>query len=345
MGSSLAADDTDFRIPLAPYYLDNGYWQEILTRRLTLALLVIYSIVLALGIVGHGLVLFILVFYMKKNTNTIWFLNLTAANFVFTCSLPLRITHNALKLHWPFGQALCKLNDSIAYINLYASAYFLMVISIDRCVSTRSSAQAQNLRRNRIACFVALGIWLLALLLSWPRIHFRLTEPSPIDEEVTICFLYYGRSFKQAKINRHIIVISQYIFACLIPISVTIACHLKIAQKQRLEAQQNKSFKVLIAVTAIFYFCWLPYHIFSFFNTHYLEMSKIVIVGVSLTTGLAFASSCINPILYIAMGYDFKERPRPPFLSAFENAFGEESCCRVPETQANPETEMNAQDV
>ncbi|XP_015268448.1 PREDICTED: chemokine-like receptor 1 [Gekko japonicus] len=326
------------RIPIFPNYSDDEYWHEMLTRKITFTLLAIYSIIFALGLVGNGLVIFILGFYMKKTVNTIWFLNLTIANFIFTCFLPLRIAHHALKLHWPFGKAVCKLNDSIAYLNLYASAYFLAVISVERCASVRSSAWAQSHRRNWLAWLVAGGIWFLALASSSPRIQFRHAEPSPIDEEVIICFLSYGR---KAKINHHLILISQYVFAFIVPISVTIVCHVKIDQGQRDGAWSAKSFKVIKEVTVIFYLCWLPYHILSFFETLYLQTSAVLTAGLPLTTGLAFASSCVNPIVYVVVGYDFSARPRPSFLSAFENVFGEERSDDV----AKPETETSSQDL
>ncbi|XP_054844530.1 chemerin-like receptor 1 [Eublepharis macularius] len=337
----------DSTISVSPYDPDDEYWQEILRRRITLALLVIYSIIFTLGLVGNGLVILILGSYMKKTVNTIWFLNLTVANFICACSLPLRIVHSALKLHWPFGKAICKLNDSVAYLNLYASAYFLMALSVDRCVSAKSSGWAQNPQRNRIACFVASGIWVLALVLSSPRIHFRSTMPSPIDEEVTICFFIYGSTFKQTKINRLIMLISQCIFAFVIPISVTIASYVPRAKGQGPVARWSKSFTVITAVTATFYLSWLPYHVFSFLDTQLYTTSKVLIIGTPLATGLAFASTCVNPILYIVIGYDFKERPRRSTLAAFENVFGEESSSsrRMPETQAKPSTEMNSPDL
>ncbi|KAL8222670.1 UNVERIFIED_CONTAM: hypothetical protein K2H54_077903 [Gekko kuhli] len=287
-----------------PIFPEDIYWHEMLTRKITLALLVIYSIIFALGMVGNGLVIFIFGFYMKKTVNTIWFLNLTIADFIFSCSLPLRIAHHALKLHWPFGKAVCKLNDSIAYLNLYASAYFLAVIGVERCASVSSSAWAQNLQRNWLAC--------------------------------------YGR---RAKVNHHIILISQYVFAFIVPIGVTLASYVKTDQGQRHGTRWARSFKVTKAVTVTFYLCWLPYHVLSFFETLDLETSAVLTAGLPLTTGLAFANSCVNPIVYIVMGYDFRERPRPPLLSAFENVFGEERSSSVTVPRAKPATETSSQDL
>lgn len=335
----------DFGFSLSPNFYDDEYLQEILTRRMTLTLLVLYSIIFTLGIAGNGWVIVILGFYVKKTVNTIWFLNLALSNFFFNCSLPLRITQNAMKLHWPFDKATCKFNNSIAYLNLYANAYFLMTISIEHCASVRSPARAANGQRNRLAWFVAWGIWFLALVFSSPRIHFGNTKHSPIDKEVVICFLSYGNDFIQANLNRHVVMACQYMFGFFIPISVTIVCHVKSYQGLRPERRRLKFFKVLKAATAIFYLCWLPYHVFSFFETQDWAGSLVLTAGIPLTTGLAFASSCINPILYVVVGYDFKERPKPPLLSALENLFGEDGEDSVLRPETKPATEVNSQDV
>ncbi|XP_060100464.1 chemerin-like receptor 1 [Heteronotia binoei] len=334
----------DPRIPIS-HYPKEDFWEEILKRRIAYATIALFSIIFVLGIVGNGWVIFILGFVMKKTSRIVWLLNLTASNFLFVCSLPLRITHNAMMLNWPFGRAICKLNDSIVFLNLYASAYFLAVLSLERWASMKSSTWAQHPRKIRLTWIVAGGIWLLALGFSSARIHIRHTSRSPVDEDVIVCFLNYGRNLRQAKINQHLILISQYVCAFLVPIVMTIVSLAKTHQRQGVAMRWAKSFKMITTMIVTFYLCWLPYAVFSFFESEYLETSPVLIVGIPLATSLAFASSCVNPILYIALGYNFKERPRPSLLSAFENVFGEESNGTVPETQPKPAAEMSPQNL
>uniref|UniRef100_A0A8D0DIH7 G-protein coupled receptors family 1 profile domain-containing protein n=1 Tax=Salvator merianae TaxID=96440 RepID=A0A8D0DIH7_SALMN len=156
--------------------------------------MVIYSISFLLGVMGNGLVIFVTGFRMKKTVNTVWFLNLAIADFVFTFFLPLSVAYMALGFHWPFGKALCKINSTLAFLNMFASVFLLTIISIDRCVSVMCPVWAQNFRNPRMASLVALGIWLAALVLSSPYLAFRDTRHSPTKENTTLCFNNFALS-------------------------------------------------------------------------------------------------------------------------------------------------------
>ncbi|XP_015679851.1 fMet-Leu-Phe receptor-like [Protobothrops mucrosquamatus] len=118
------------------YYYDYEDPTYKLERAMHVISMVIYSLAFVLGVLGNGLVIFITGFRMKKSVNTVWFLNLAIADFAFTFFLPLSIAYLALRFHWPFGWFLCKLNSTLAFVNLYASVYLLMIISIDRMQTT-----------------------------------------------------------------------------------------------------------------------------------------------------------------------------------------------------------------
>lgn len=60
------------------------------------------------------------------------------------------------------------------------------------------------------------------------------------------------------------------------------------------------------------------------------SLKHVVAVGYTLARSLMFINSCINPILYVFVGQNFKEKFWRSIHSVFENAFVEEStksCC------------------
>ncbi|XP_060113685.1 chemerin-like receptor 1 [Heteronotia binoei] len=310
------------------YYEDvqNYLLEQTLEKRLNILLMVIYSIAFILGVIGNGLVIFITGFRMKKTVNTIWFLNLAIADFTFTFFLPLNIVYLALGFHWPFGEAMCKFNSILDFVNLYASVYFLMVISIDRCISVLCPVWAQNHRNPRCASFVALGVWILALMLSSLTIHFKTTLQS-INK--IRCYSHYSHDKKQAKVTHRAVIISCFIFAFVIPFQVILICYGAIVLRLRRDhlARSSKPFKVITAVIVAFFVCWLPYHVFSFLERHLYKdpaMQSTVFFGVLLATTLTFINSCLNPILYVFMRHDFREWLKHSILSIFENALAEE---------------------
>ncbi|KAJ6663833.1 hypothetical protein lerEdw1_009912 [Lerista edwardsae] len=329
---------------------EEAAFYENLWRSMNTFTIVIYSLAFVLGVTGNGLVIFITGFRMKKTVNTVWFLNLAIADFTFTFFLPVSIAYAALEYHWPFGLAMCKFNSTLAFLNLYASVYLLMVISIDRCISVRYPVWAQNHRTPRLASLVALGVWIFALVLCSPNIHFRTTESSEYDENVTNCFNDFGNSRAVAKVTQRAVVISRFILAFVIPFSVIVFCYGAIVLRlwgNRL-SQSSKPFKVITAVIVAFFVCWVPYHIFMFLEMRADEEPHLHLalsIGIPLTSSLAFINSCLNPILYVFMGHDFKERLRRSFLAVFESAFAEEASQGTSTTRARSSTELDSRNL
>ncbi|XP_060113681.1 chemerin-like receptor 1 [Heteronotia binoei] len=309
------------------YHYDDGdvIFQTTLRKRMKILPMFIYSIAFVLGVIGNGLVIFITGFRMKKTVNAIWFLNLAIADFTFTFFLPLNVVYLALDFHWPFGEAMCKFNSSLAFVNLYSSIYLLMVISIDRCISVLCPVWAQNHRNPRCASFVAVGVWILALVLSSPTIHFRKTVQS---KDKIHCYNHFSHDKKQAEVTHRAVIISRFIFAFVIPFQVILICYGAIVLQLRRDrlARSSKPFRVITAVIVAFFVCWLPYHVFSFLEIQVYKdptLHQALIIGIPLTSSLAFINSCLNPILYVCMGNDFKEWLKHSILSIFENAFTE----------------------
>ncbi|XP_033014094.1 chemokine-like receptor 1 [Lacerta agilis] len=327
-------------------YDEEAYmFEKTLRKRLNIVPMIIYSLAFLLGVIGNGLVIFIAGFRMKRTVNTVWFLNLAIADFAFTFFLPLSIVYIALDFHWPFGQAICKLNTTLAFLNLYASVYLLTIISIDRFISVFWPVWAQNHRTPRLAFFVALGVWILAFVLCSPNLYFRDTAPDYHDPKKINCYSKYS-----SPREHHAMTISRFIFGFVIPFNIIVICYGAIVLKLRRNqlTESNKPFKVITAVIVAFFVCWLPYHIFSFIELKAREdpdLGLVLIIGVPLTTSLAFVNSCLNPILYAFMGHDFKERLRYSLFSAFESAFAEDSSQSLVTNKTRSSVELDSQGV
>ncbi|XP_028435380.1 chemokine-like receptor 1 [Perca flavescens] len=159
-----------------------------LRQSLNIMSLIVYCLAFVLGVLGNGVVIWVTGFKMKKTVNTVWFLNLALADFLFTAFLPLSVTYTAMDFHWPFGKFMCKLHSTMTFLNMFASVYILVVISVDRCVSVVWPVWTRNHRSVRKASFVSLGVWVLALILSAPYFIFRNTGPSHDNNDIINCF-------------------------------------------------------------------------------------------------------------------------------------------------------------
>ncbi|XP_053123595.1 chemerin-like receptor 1 [Hemicordylus capensis] len=317
-------------------------YKDTLERGMLIVSMVIYSLAFVLGVLGNGLVIVITGFCMKRTVNTVWFLNLAIADFIFTFFLPLSIVYTARDFDWPLGEAMCKINSSLAFFNLYASVYLLMVISVDRCLSVRCPVWARNHRTPQLAYLVALVVWVLALALSSPNFYFRGTSQSRFhDKIVLVCTGNYGPTKEHQQFTLKAMTISRFIFGFAIPFSVIVFCYGAIVLKLRSThlAPSSKPLKIITAVIVAFFVCWFPYHVFAF-----LELNEhgtpLVVIGSILTTSLAYLNSCLNPILYVFMGHDFKEKLRRSLRTVLEHAFLEESNLSTTNTKVIPSTEL-----
>uniref|UniRef100_A0A3Q0QPU3 Formyl peptide receptor 1 n=1 Tax=Amphilophus citrinellus TaxID=61819 RepID=A0A3Q0QPU3_AMPCI len=301
--------------------------------------LILYSLAFVLGVLGNGMVIWVIGFKMKKTVNTVWYLNLAVADFLFTAFLPLTVTYTALDFHWPFGKFMCKLNTTIGYLNLFASVYILVVISVDRYVSVVWPVWAQNHRNVRKASCVSLGVWVVALILSAPYFIFRDTEEKSQDQ--TVCFNNYAlsddntTSVIQLRNFRHqAIIITRFLLGFVAPFTVIVSCYAVIIYHLRrnptLASQSSRPFKIIAAIIITFFLCWAPFHIMSLIelvkftsDTSSEMLEHVMTIGIPLATSLAFLNSCMNPLLYVFLGKDFKDKVRKSILKALEIAFQE----------------------
>ncbi|KAF6716187.1 Chemokine-like receptor 1 [Oryzias melastigma] len=313
-----------------------------LRRSLNIMSVIVYSLAFFLGVLGNGVVIWVAGFKMKKTVNTVWFLNLAVADFLFTAFLPLSVTYTAMEFHWCFGKFMCKLNTTISFLNMFASVYILVVISVDRCVSVVWPVWAQNHRNVRKASCVSVCVWVLALVLSAPYFVFRDTGPSFFNQNIINCFNnfafsddYETPSVNQLRLFRHqVMTITRFLLGFVIPFSVIVFCYAVIIHRLRrnhtLASQSSRPFRIIAAIIVTFFLCWSPFHIMGLIElvTHMVDsetLGHVITIGIPIATSLAFLNSCLNPLLYVFMGQDFKDKVRKSILNVLETAFQEEA--------------------
>ncbi|TNN68290.1 Chemokine-like receptor 1 [Liparis tanakae] len=313
-----------------------------LRQSLNIMSLIVYCLDFVLGVLGNGVVIWVTGFKMKKTVNTIWFLNLAVADFLFTAFLPLSVTYTALDFHWPFGKFMCKLTGTLSSLNIFASVYILVVISVDRCVSVVWPIWTQNHRSVRTASCVSLGVWVLALIFSTPAFVFRTTGSSYHHEDVINCFNNFAFSedyktpaVQQLRQFRHqAMTITRFLLGFVVPFTVIVSCYAviihRIRRNRTLASHSSRPFKIIAAIITTFFLCWAPYQILTILALvnyqiyHSETLDHVITIGIPIATSLAFLNSCLNPLLYVFMGQDFKDKVRKSILNVLETAFQEE---------------------
>ncbi|XP_078713570.1 formyl peptide receptor-related sequence 4-like [Lampetra fluviatilis] len=296
------------------------------TATLKYAAITILTIVFVLGSVGNFLVIWILGFKMKRTVVTLFFLHLSIADFILVLQIPLVIVTVYMEAQWVLGAAACKLVWFTLAVNKNASVYFLTLISLDRYAALLHPVSSLPLRRLRVARWLCLAVWLLALLLSLPPLIFSNLDAS--DEGLVYC--YSGYSDDVHEHTRHMLTAIgiSFVASFAVPYAVMIFCYCRIGARLRRvdKARRGNSLRIIVAVVVAFSVCWAPYHAIGLLEAaSYVQDDDSLLAAAEwadpVIWGFAFINSCINPILYVFSGSDLKARFRRSLVAAIENAF------------------------
>ncbi|XP_010883333.1 C3a anaphylatoxin chemotactic receptor [Esox lucius] len=296
-------------------------WMD-LDQKLGKLSLVVYCVAFVLGPIGNGLVIYVTSCRIEKTVNSVWFLNLALADFLFTSLLLLYIINIARGYDWPFGDILCKLNTMVTVLNMFASIFLLTAISLDRCLSTLAVVWAQNKRTPGKAEVICVGIWLASLVCSLP---FAILREIRTYNNKRTCSYRQSMSFS----TYLSLIVFRFLVGFLIPFLVIIGSYIAIVLRaRRLRRGINRrSFRIIASIILAFFICWMPFHVFQFLDymiSNMPALHMVVLIGNPLSSSLAFLNSCLNPILYVFMCDEFQKKLRKSVLLVFEKALAED---------------------
>ncbi|XP_012498819.1 PREDICTED: fMet-Leu-Phe receptor [Propithecus coquereli] len=296
------------------------------------------AVTFVLGVLGNGLVIWVAGFRMTHTVTTIFYLNLALADFFFTSTLPFSVVSKVMGGHWPFGWFLCKLIYTIVDINLFGSVFLIALIALDRCICVLHPVWAQNHRTVSLAKKVILGPWVLALLLTLPVI-IRMTTVARGTMGRVVCTIDFSPwtndPVEKMKVSVTMLTLRgaiRFLIGFTMPMSIVAICYGLIATKIHRQGliKSSRPLRVLSFVVAAFFLCWFPYQLVALIITVrirevLLGPSKGFIAAVNVTSALAFFNSCLNPMLYVFMGQDFRERLIHSLPASLERALTEDS--------------------
>ncbi|XP_066573928.1 prostaglandin D2 receptor 2-like [Amia ocellicauda] len=153
---------------------------------LSLALLSLHGLLSAIGILENALVLWVLGFRIRTTVAAVWVFHLALSDFLAALSLPLFTHYLSRHASWDLGRILCRLQATVFFINMFASAFLLTAISLDRWAMVVRPVWAQNRRSVRAARCVCLGVWVLALINSAPYLAAR--DVIPRSDGRRLCY-------------------------------------------------------------------------------------------------------------------------------------------------------------
>ena len=291
---------------------------------MTIIMVFVFGIICAVGLVGNGLVIFVVTRYTKMKTVTnMYILNLSIADGVFLLGLPLIMT-TALLGHWPFGSAMCKIYYMLTCINMFTGAYTLTVMSGDRFLAVCYPIVSMRYRTPRYALAAICIIWAVSCIVMLPVVMYaRNVRQQYAGPAVYSCAIQWPA--ERAVVGQKIFMAYTLILGFLFPVMLIsllytlLVVRLRTTGAKRDDASKSKKKKkvtrLVSLIIAVYIVCWLPYWAFQI----HLIASAVVRIArwqvnmFQVFTLLSYANSMVNPLLYAFTNQAFRDS----FISAF----------------------------
>ncbi|KAL4239397.1 Somatostatin receptor type 5 [Mactra antiquata] len=283
-----------------------------------------YIFICVCGLVGNGLVIYVVLRFSKMKTVTnVYILNLALSDVLFLLNMPFLITTNILE-YWVFGYAMCKTFMLCFSINFITGVFTLTAMSADRYLAVCHPVRSVHYRTIRIAFFICLTIWTLSFLIMLPIMLYSTTVANDKYPDRETCVIDWpdnppipgDKAFTWY----------SFLLGFLIPVALISVFYVSVILRLRSVGPRKKSkerkksnrkvTRMVLAMIFVYIGCWLPYWCFQVDLTFKIPGMKVPtwkIYMFSAFTVLSFANSMINPVLYAFLSDVF----RKSFLKAF----------------------------
>ncbi|XP_003219532.1 mas-related G-protein coupled receptor member H [Anolis carolinensis] len=257
-----------------------------------------------LGLVGNGMVIWLLGFCMKRNPFTTYILNLSIADFgvlvflISTAALGMSVgQYNEINIHTLFFL----ISLELFFLTYSASQYLLAAISIDRSVAVLFPLWHRCHRPPCLSPIVCTLTWILSFVLS--AIHFT---------------LHRTKRFGNTPLLYPLIV--NVLICTPIMVTSTLILFIQLWCKTKQHPRGKLVTSILLALLFFLIFAF-PLNVFYIINHYHTSLHSLMVAGFVC----ASLNSCINPLIYFLIGRRQKKgQPRVSVKVALQRVFKDE---------------------
>ncbi|XP_071982694.1 gonadotropin-releasing hormone receptor isoform X2 [Engystomops pustulosus] len=236
--------------------------------------------------------------------------NLMLANLLETLLImPLDAVWN-LTVQWHAGDLLCRILSFLKLFSMYAVAFIVVVISLDRCLAITmplTRKRQLNLGKHMLA-----SVWLISIIFAAPQLFiFRVIAiENRLDGSFSQCSTHGSFSAWW-----QLTLYNLFTFSCLfiLPLLLMLICNTIIirtmthgTKKLQLNCTRNvmpqarlKTLKMTVAFATLYIICWTPYYVIGIWYWFEPEMISKVSDPVNHFFYLfGLLNPCLDPVIY-----------------------------------------------
>lgn len=297
-----------------------------------LPLMLLYSVVLAVGIPANLLTVYLTWLQVRrKNVLGVYLWSLSLCDLTYLFTLPVWADYVSRGHVWPWSSAACKLTSYIFFNNMYISIFLLCCVSCDRYVAVVYSVESRGLRRQRNAVLITVAIVLLVAVGHVPVFTMREGDAAhgagrcfePSQSQVVTGF-NYGRF------------VVGFLFPLLLLVVTNRGVMANVQRSTGLRREQKQRVRRLAAaVVVLFLVCFGPYHLILLVRAvmfHFRQTEDDTCVfeqdlyaPYTISLGLSTVNSAVNPILYVLSSDNIRKEMRQGLVQVCDRSLRQRS--------------------
>ncbi|KAG8433893.1 hypothetical protein GDO86_012314 [Hymenochirus boettgeri] len=273
---------------------------------------VTFLLVFALGLVGNGLVLYVL-----KSRRFPWHLadhylfQLTISDLLLGLTLPFWATQYAYG--WVFGQTPCKMLGALFSINMYSSIFFLACIGLNRYFSIVHAVELHKKQKPIHTFLICVFVWVTSFLLSVQEFYFRDVD---YVKQMGTFVCHYKFQPENAAVWRITLRFVNLSLGFLVPMFLMLFfyCRIFCTLRRSRHGHSYRSQTVIVVLLLVFLICWGPYNVLLLIDS--LQRIGLIApdcalyrqldLGLAITESLGLSHVCLNPLVYAFVGVKFR---------------------------------------
>nr|XP_040019824.1 C5a anaphylatoxin chemotactic receptor 1 [Gasterosteus aculeatus aculeatus] len=262
----------------------------------------------------------------------IYVLNLALADLVLLVRTPLMLGYLANRNSWPFGTVMCHLTMFLRVLGLYASAFLICAVALERCLCLLRPVWAR-LRRPPWAVPLACGVlWLMATVFSAPYLyHATLVNAT-------------GLQCKESGTFNIGLVVTETVAGFILPLLVFLGSNVAVLLTIRNAVpltptssgpstgrRMTRMYHLMFLTMLLFLAFWVPYFVCRFLvavaqgQPGRQALSVGAFKGTYISLYLVYVKCALNPVLYVFAARGLGHAIRASLVSTIEKLFNDDS--------------------
>ena len=271
-------------------------------------------IVCVIGLLANTWVICVLLCRLGlKTAGNMYILNLAIADDLFLAGLTLQAAYQITKV-WHFGEFLCRAALAFDGLNMYASAFFVTALSIERYMAVSRSSRARLHRKRRQAAAVSIVIWVISILAALPSLLASVYLGTKGGYICITGFSNFGEPGDE--FWRKAFITYNFVLGLCVPLLVSCFCYGRLIIQMRQVSMRNDAgadirrvTRIVTGVVVVFFLCWAPFYLCRMiivFNPSLMFWSGTPFVF-ELSLCFTYINSCVNPFIYALISEKFRE--------------------------------------